>query len=936
MTGTSAPRLTSADIQREIVRLVGPGPRRSKIIAIHGTGEEDTLAVEGATWQVVPTSCEFEMRSRMPLPQQRNERGLVFLVDWTDGSLPLDLNCRLAGGQMIRVASDSRLASLFGARTVDPELHQTPLARVLLAGEVDGLGKVTGQRLTADEAYRRFLKAWLDLPLDDELSTPRVLTWCATQHRGPAFIARGSNDATWASLCEDVRKFVEKCASPLAAACWTAWERDQGLDFLRLCLVLEAVADELTTETVVHAVLRSTLRHIAPEWGPGALAYASDLADLSLLDEVLEQLGCVDGAAATSLPKEAQDLVDEPAIRKALVRSYRLPMGYEDRTARLGEKLVELSADPTSERLSEVLALHAELSDHRLDGDWSDARRRRQMSLRLAAYLVHRVHTPPTTAGGAAYQEALDLAECYAAEGGFVDWARQDVRGSGSGSWADGVAAVLSEVDDLRRDDDRRFAHGAVQWLRADHPAHQLLHVEDVTEKLVGGFLGDDERRKLLVVLADGMGWAGAVELVDSLAREPGRWAPVCWRPAGHRDRPAGRLPAVIASVPTLTSVSRAALFSGKDQPNQGHKGTGNDHKRWANNPTVRKLDAGGDEPQLLIGAKVADKQGLTPEAKRAVSSDARVVALVLNAVDDQLHASQQQARWPCVVDNIKPLHELLEVANSEDRAVLLCSDHGHVPGSLLSHTAGGPDAHARWRPLASGEEPREHEVELPADKVWKPRGAAGIAAIWDDRVTYGQPHFGEHGGVSLAEAVAPAILVAPADLWKQPGGAQDPEQRTVPLEEPPWWRLELPGKRVSIQQDDESDRLSQAQLSLPTMPAPPPTACEKPPAVPELPPLLLALRKAPTFKAVTKGLAQERVDQALDTLAILVDEDGPMAAEDFARACGVQPFQVDSRVARLGEVLNIEGFAVVEHDRRGGQVLLNRDVLEQLYLEES
>jgi hypothetical protein len=222
-----------------------------------------------------------------------------------------------------------------------------------------------------------------------------------------------------------------------------------------------------------------------------------------------------------------------------------------------------------------------------------------------------------------------------------------------------------------------------------------------------------------------------------------------------------------------------------------GDQGTDKDDARWASNPHVRELV--GEEPsKVFFRREIHAGHELIDEVKQAAAGDQRVVAVVVNAIDEQLKGSLQVA-----VDYSKtpilPLEALLSAADGAERAVLLVADHGHVAGDAMRVAGGripvGREGGARWRALAEGEQPQDGEVLLPRTS-WKPRGAAGIAALWDTALANRAPHYGEHGGLSLAETVAPAFLIGPE--WLDRVAGDDVEQSCRVLPEPDWWALKL------------------------------------------------------------------------------------------------------------------------------------------------
>jgi hypothetical protein len=382
-------------------------------------------------------------------------------------------------------------------------------------------------------------------------------------------------------------------------------------------------------------------------------------------------------------------------------------------------------------------------------------------------------------------------------------------------------------------------------------------------------------------------------------------------------------IPPVLAASPTLTEVSRAALFAGKDDPRFGDQGTDKDDARWAANAHIRELV--GDEPlKVFFRRDIHAGHELIDEVKQAVAGDQRVVAVVVNAIDEQLKGSIQVA-----VDYSKtpilPLEALLSAADGAERAVLLVADHGHVAGDAMRTVGGripvGREGGARWRALAEGERPLDGEVALPRTS-WKPRGAAGIAALWDTALANRAAHYGEHGGLSLAEAVAPAFLIGPE--WLDRVAGDDVELSCRVLPEPDWWALKVArpaAKPTAIAAEPQPVTKPQLRLGL-DEPAPSPST-SPPPAASESA-LIIRLRASKLFAQQVVGVSKPDVERVLTWLAVLVEAGGSTTAADFARLCGVRAHQVGGVVARMG-VLNADGFAIVEHDAVGRRVVLHK-----------
>ncbi|MFC4313007.1 BREX-2 system phosphatase PglZ [Steroidobacter flavus] len=912
---TEAPQLSEADVRLEVERLFRRG-HRSKLLALFGRGVPGRFDLDGATWHIVPTACELELRSKLPEPGQAETGGSVYLIDWTQEALPLDVSCRLAGGRIYHVARDARLAALLGARQVDPGLASTALAKLVLSGSVAGLRKITGLRLTRGELVTRVLEARFEIPERALESAAAWLTWVRRSDAGPAFArACESDDLLRAVRRELIAELDERLpgAGLLGFRAWEIGGVDGALQALLLLVAVEQVEDHY---------LRGLVNGLVTSIAPGLANEVRGVHASGVGHAVLEAVLSAGSTEDRRLLEQAERRAVEGGAAALAAASDWLPAGHAMREEAVATALSAFVDAPTAARLEALLAAFDRLRAHHLDGALRGRAHleTRQMAARLAAWLLARAVRAPLAEYGTAWQPAIDLAQRYAEEGGFLDWARQRLRGM-RGAGATLMAAVrrLSQaIDAIARADDQRFAEAYVSWIDAGKPSVEVIPIEHVTKRIVAPFLKGGTDRRLLLVLMDGMSYASAVQVLQRL-REERRWSPIAWRTPGWYGRLA--IPPVLAAAPTLTEVSRAALFAGIADPRFGDQGTDKDDARWASNPYVRELI--GEEPlNVFFRRDIQAGHELIDEVKQAVAGERRVVAVVVNAIDEDLKGSLQVA-----VDyseaSILPLEALLSAADIAERVVLLVADHGHVAGDAMRVVGGrlppGREGGARWRALAEGEQPQAGEVRLPST-AWKPRGAGGIAALWDTSLANRAPHYGEHGGLSLAETVAPAFLIAPEWLEDVAGDDADLSCRVLP--EPDWWLLRIarpPAPLIAV-----GSPKPPTQAALPGIEFVSETAPRTAPSVPSEPELVTKLRQSKVFTQQVGSVAKADIERVLGWLAVLIASGGSLTAVDFARLCGVRPHQVGGVVARMG-VLNADGFAIVEHDVAGRRVVLHK-----------
>ena len=280
---------------------------------------------------------------------------------------------------------------------------------------------------------------------------------------------------------------------------------------------------------------------------------------------------------------------------------------------------------------------------------------------------------------------------------------------------------------------------------------------------------------RTLLIVVDGMSQAVGRELLAEMTRDG-------WFERRPVELP--RRPAALATLPSLTAVSRTALLAGRLGAGEGQ---GAEREGFASHEGLREVSRGSGAPLLLHQRDLADDgSGLPVEVRGAVDSGRRVVGVVVNAVDDFLSAgAQQRPRWTTA--EIPVLRALLDAAAETGRAVLLASDHGHLPerpGSRYVSPAGSQSSGARRR-SEDGEAAREGEVEAQSARVMTPSGRVVLAA--DPHVRYvAKPAAGYHGGASPEELVAPVIVLTPSD--RPLDGLVD-----QPIDEPGWWREKQP-----------------------------------------------------------------------------------------------------------------------------------------------
>jgi hypothetical protein len=922
VSDVDVPRLESRDLEEEL-RPFLQAQRHSHLFAVYGTGDEQTLRFPTSPqMEVVRVRSELELRARLP-PLHAEDPHMVFLVPWTV-DVPLDLRGRFArDGRVIRIGRETRLKRLLGVVEVDVEAARSPLTDWLLRPSAPKLAPIREGRLTHELLWATWLKQECGVDTEGGLALDALLAWAASDGRARVFL---DGAGAVPRLRDELLRVLERSLGPAGPLVWRVWEQGRGQALLELAVLFEALAG--SADPAVRM------------WTKDRLRTDLGVTDEAALLEVPRALGGCAGAAlrclertagtptARAIVRGAEDRVDDDEIRAALAPSTRLPAALETRLAALGEALATTAVTPTAMGFARARScLHA-VEGHTLarEGDGSRQVERGEMAVKLLAWLVARpdAQLPPTTAP---HDDVEELGRWYAEEGGFIDWARRSARGSAASLFGRGVQAVVEAADRARCDLDRRFARALVAWTAAGQPARGVIPIDKALERLASRFLDEEGKdRRLLVLLLDGMAWAQAVELLDSLSERA--WGPLAWQTSKKACTGDGMYPVMVAFIPSMTEFSRAAFFAGKPVPAGATEETRKDRDRFRENRAIARFFSGADAPTLLLGSDSQTAGGAASEAalRLVADRDQRVVALVLNAIDDSLKGNPA-TRHPWRVENVASLADLLDAARDAGRAVLLASDHGHVPSDRLVSLGTLPSGGARWRPLSSPADPlQECEVAFPAGRAWAPKGAWGVAVMADDTGRWGgSTHAGEHGGATLAEVVAPCVLVGPEGLE---GPTPDDALRVRDPYRPAWWRLDVEG-RVAVPVDAAPTPVEPArQLTFAVVepPKPPPAPAPRRPSVTPVSPFARSRVLEAMAPDVTR---RQQVVRAVD---FLLARNGVATAAAFAAEMDVPLRRAGGIVAVIQEAVNVDGYQVLKFDAAGQEVSLDVEKLRQLF----
>ncbi len=942
---SALPALHREDIHVALREMYQAG-RQHHLFAFYGTGLAEDLNTDFAgKVQICPVSSELELRMKLrDLDHQTGGAGagIAFLVPFRC-DVPMDVAGRFARNGAVRViGKEQRLRRIFRVDKVDSDALDSPLLEYLLTPGAPQHLACRRSMLSADDMWTAWLEHEWELPAEEELALDRMLSWAASNGRGPAFEAKLLVAGAGAVL-EALERYLAAKRGDAAVLIVRAWRKGYGARVLQYALLFQALIHEPLVAVWIRAKLKTDLEVDDRVQGMPVARQLADAAPTALRELTRRAAG---KGEARSLLEQAEALVDDSEVRASLVHSQFLPSAWRMRLEEFGRALGAAASGPSTAAVAHAASMLERVEKHELfkaDSSRPEAQRA-EMALRLAAWLAsdHSGLDPWTT--DSTYADVERLGRWYVSEGGFVDWARRIARGGKKTAFDQGVQAIVEAADERRQALDARFTRALPKWLEAKRPSKQVVPIDDVSRRVVAKFLDEQPDRSLLVLLLDGMAWTQAVEILLSLEDHPERWGPLAWHTDKKQQLGDSVFPVVMAGLPTVTEVSRTAFFAGKSMVAGRDHGTEKDPERFRDNAAVAKFSAQGDWPRLLLRGDGHEAHGVASQEALSLVGDRsrRVVALVINAIDAALKGDAQQ--WhPWRAENVRSLPELLAQARDVGRTVLLASDHGHVPADLMQTSVGAMTGGARWRPLAGVTDPvGPHEVRLSGEGVWTPKGAQAVALIADEAHRYGGgAHAGEHGGATLAEVVAPCVMIR----WEDPLSAQhDRALDVTALARPPWWYLEVTDARAPEsaapkprkappppQKPEKPDN----QLLLPELaPAVPiPSAPEPEPKTvattskPSLPPSVRALGEVATIK----GLERTRRERLLRAVAFLLDRKGVAKLDAFAGHLGMPVFRIRGLVANeLSPVLNVDGYQVLYCDEH--HVHLELEMLAQQF----
>jgi hypothetical protein len=842
--------------------------------------------------------CDSPLAMRIALREEVSPQATKVLVTGLDEKeLSEDILLRLAKRRLFPLDAWQVVKSLFQANAVDPRLtrHRFIAEYLMEYAPSGGYPAVSGGFLDAETAWSILLREAIGLA-DDRPDLTSVLRWSTDS------VAVSRYKGAKPEFREAARAWLAEQAGPAADAVLRCVEANERPDGLPLGLALGVVYNQKASGKLEKAAGKFEERFL------GGLAPEAKVVDrwTSAATEVI-RLQITDPRAKRILLERTDEILREVGASDFAYLSSTSPLGFDQRLGQFGRTLSRLVETGRFELVDQLCTARAEIGDH----EYATRDRGRLESLDMAIRLVRWLRTKEEPRSQTA-ESLVQAAQDHTQEGGFVDWARLTLgRGDSVRVLSEAYARLFERVTSVREVQSKRFAELLGEWTKSDHQSESICPVERVLQDVVSPLA---MHAPVLFIVIDGMSTAVCRELLLGIIGN--EWVPL------NRTGSVGQLATGLATIPSVTEVSRTSLLCGElKQGSSGDEQTG-----FQAHPALKAASRGSLSPILFHKPSLSgdDDAVLAGEVRSEIgSSNRRVVGVVINAVDDLLLKGEQVGhRWSR--DSIPVLSALLHEAKLSRRLVVITSDHGHVidrNSRFFAHEGG-----ERWR-TASGE-PNEFELRISGRRVVMPESKVVIVP-WAENVRYGVKKYGYHGGANPQEMVTPIVVLSPSeetlDGWVD-----------VPSDTPAWWE-DQPIPATSV--EAKPIKVTSKKPVQPKLPMdfgePPEATAQASPVTPTSEAKWISkLFASPLFaqqkKLTGRSAPPEELLRAI--LRTLDQRGGKMTSAAISRAVNFPAVRLRGLIAVTGRLLNIDGFTVLTRDEASDTVELNRELLKRQF----
>ncbi len=851
----------------------------ARVVGLHSPTRRpwgEVIERGGRRFHIAWCESELEIREALADLEQTPDKRLLVLTPLDNAQLGADIAARLPRAELASVSRWSALRLAFRAREIDPRLreHRWLCQLLLERAPAEGYPPVPGGVLDLDSAWRHCLVQVLGLP-EARADASALLTWTLEGGNLQRFetLAGGDREQLLARMGAEGGRAVELVTGAIDAG--------KGPDALAVGLACSVVfSDGEKTAALGEAAVRLESYLGSKKIDPAAGAALAEAAR-----SVLRTLVADDKSKAQEAEARAEAILKAVDASDHADRSPVLTSGMEMHLADAARAAVAAASGDQREAARAAEAVRSAKQHDR--ADHHQARLDRAlMAVRLSRWLSE-IRQAPTSFAGAARD--------YAVNGGYVDWARQQLQ---AGDGVPQIASAYAEIGRLaqaRRDEENRiFAELLVEWNRTRADVEGALPVERFLDAILAPLAND---HLVLLLVLDGLSFAVARPLLAD--RGLTGWDELT--PEKHAAPPL-----LVAALPSVTEVSRASLLSGKLMRGDSKA----ERTAFAAHAKLKEVSRAATPPILFHKADLGAGPELDERVRSALADRGQqVVGVVHNAVDAQLSGSDQiDLAWSSEI--LRQLTALLRMARESRRLVIVTGDHGHMLEAGTTLVMG--DAGDRWR---SGGSAGEGEVEAHGSCLPLSADAETTVLAWSEGIRYAGKRSGYHGGASPQEVLIPlAVLgrgLTPKD-WDQ-----------APPAEPPWW-VGQGGHQSDPPQNltaATGPRAGSRQADLFEQPPPPTDWIE----------LLL---RSPNYAAQNALAARGAPDdwQLSNLLSALAARAGRRSRTALAQELGLPAYRVSRLVNAAKRVLNLDQAPVLLLDAASDEVFLDIALLRSQF----
>jgi hypothetical protein len=851
--------------------------------------------------EVVRADTVFQVREAL-LDAERSKGRIILLTKLRQGDLGNDVVARLARSRLFAIDHWASLCSLFKAKELDPSICEASLAEALLeCAPADGYPPVSAGVLDAGTVWRATCRHVFEMG-EREPDLVMLLLWATNK----ATSARYLNVSE--VLKGNLRQRLVSNLGEAADSILRFVDCQTGADALALAVVCQVVFGEGQDVVLDAAAARMEHYHnnkpIPKLVGRALSRIANDaIADIDRTD---------DPRFAQEHLQMADELLKLFRCEDHAYRSRLTLLGYEQRLNRFGNQITATLANLNQEAIRRCEELQSDIAAHRRAkiGQRTEQLSRTEMALRLLRWLAAPV--PLATSFS-------EMANVYRKELAFVDWARESIcRGEDVADLTKAYQQLDEAVLARREQFNQVFAKSLADWTSIGSTFKDVCGVEEVLSQFVAKIAAANNR--VLLIVLDGMSWAVCHELLGDIRNE--HWFEATLDESSNLPAP------IVATVPSVTSYSRASLLSG-----ELIKGDQSTEKRNFEANAALKQVCGRNPPVLFHKKEVTEgARGIVGEdlSKAILSSNNKIVGVVFNAIDDRL-SSAQQVREDWTINRISPLGAVLKLARDSGRVVILASDHGHVWHRPKAKLCSG-DSGSRWR--SDTGDIHEGEITITGNRVREENGRRSVIVPSVETIYYGRQQNGYHGGATPQEMVCPLVILMDRTStysglvqceYPKPEWWLAPPVASAIVQEPQF-KIVKPKKPVGLFDDQMELDTKPVTRPLKSKPVPQPTA---------IPAAWLDRLFASTGYKDQKDFVRRHApedDLVRRCLASLDSSGGIMTPAAFSNVADIPAARLDGLIARIQRLLNVDGYEILTFSRSENRIELNVPKLKRQF----